>query len=137
MRSIVAVIFGLLIFQSFAQTNDDFTITVKQGDEVLDITKGLKNYEPIRVSWVNKTKEKLKAIEVHFGNGQLPFTSKTHKIAKGQQLIVIDVPQFQALDQRDLDSPRKRESEFSRIVIVCVLENTKYFSFAIPFKLRE
>jgi hypothetical protein len=103
----------------------------------LDITKGLKNYEPLRVKWQNKTSEKLKTIEVHFGNGQLPFTSKTHKIAKGQQLIVIDIPQFRAIDQMDLDSPRKREAEFSRIVIVCTLENTKYYSYAIPFKLRE
>jgi hypothetical protein len=130
-------LFIILSTCSFAQTNPEFSITVLQGDEKLDINKGLKNYEPIRITWENKAAEKLKHIEVHFGNGQLPFSSKTHKVAKGQKLIVVDIPQFRAIDQMDIDSPRKRESEFSRIVIVFALENTKYFSYAIPFKIRD
>jgi hypothetical protein len=136
MSRIIIFFFVLIAMSSVAQTSDQFSISVLQGKDTLDISKGLKNYEPLRVFWVNKTSEKLKSIEIHFGNGQLPFTTKTHKIAKGQKLIVIDVPMFQAIDMRDIDSPRKREAEFSRIVIVCTLENTKYFTFAIPFKTR-
>ena len=122
---------------AFSQTTDKFSIQVLQGKDTLDFEKGLKNYEPLRVFWTNKTSERIKSVEVHFGNGQLPFTNKTHKLGKGQKLIVVDVPQFRTIDQMDMDSPRKREAEFSRIVIVFMMESEKYFSFAIPFKLQD
>lgn len=137
MKKLIAAMLMLVQICVNAQTDDKFKGFVVQGKDTLDITKGLKSYESLRFSWINKNPEKLKSIEVHFGNGQLPFTTKYHKIGKGQQLIVINLDEFLALENMDLDSPRKREAEVSRIVILCVMENSKYKSFAIPFKVAK
>jgi len=136
----ILLVIMLVFFQrdARAQGGAGFSAFFLQGKDTLDIRDGLKNHEPIRVSWVNKTPHKLQTIEVHFGNGQYPFTKKLYKVAKGQKLIVIDVPELLAIDTRDIDSPRKREAEFSRMVVVCQLEGTaKYASYTIPFKVRE
>jgi hypothetical protein len=120
----------------FAQNTDKFSIYALQGKDTLELTKGIRSYDPIRVFWVNKGPEKIKAIEVTFGNGQLPFIQRRHKLAKGQKLVVLDVPTFRILEENDLASPRKREAEVSRIAILVTFENSpKYYSYTIPFRI--
>ena len=137
MRNVIVAI--LLLCQTYckAQGLEHFSAFVMQGKDTLDITEGLKNYDPLRISWLNNTSEKLQTIEVHFGNGELPFSSKKHKVAKGQKLMVLDLQEFRAMEEWDIMSPRKREAEFSRIVVVFVMESSRYKSYIIPFKLPQ
>ena len=132
------IVASILFTQSvvFAQNTEKFSIYALQGKDTLDLSEGLRSYDPIRVFWVNKGPEKIKAIEVTFGNGQLPFIQRRYKLAKGQKLIVVDVPTFRILEENDLASPRKREAEISRIAILVTMENSpKYYSYTIPFKI--
>ena len=128
----------ILFFHTYTSAQSEFKGIFLQGKDTLEISQGLKRYDAVRFSWINTASEKLKAIEVHFGNGQFPFTTRHFKVAKGQKLVVIDLQEFLAIETRDLASPRKRESEVSRIVIICVMENsTRYKRYTIPFKLQE